>query len=134
MRSGARWIVSVLFLLAAVSFGCYRPSLLSMRGAVKYSIRVEKDGAMVKAAYDIAAPTDNTTLIADFKLYLDGQNIIGTVGANKELHNTVFYKLPKPDQDVHVAFSIATNGAWTASDDSGLLRGSRRYDDVHFGN
>jgi hypothetical protein len=110
---------------------------LQMRGggsmSVKYSIRVEKDGANVTARYDLRIPVDTTELLASFELNVEGKNLIDTFMPQKAFTGTKFYILTNPSADTAVTFAITTSETWTA-DGTDKLRGQKRYDDVSFSN
>jgi hypothetical protein len=99
--------------------------------AVKYSIRVEKDGANVRAHYDLRIPMDTTELLASFELNVEGKNLIDTFLPQKEFTGTKFHILANPSADAAVTFAITTSETWTV-DGSDNLRGQKRYDDVSF--
>jgi hypothetical protein len=99
--------------------------------SVKYSIRVEKDGANVTARYDLKIPMGTTELLATFELNVEGENLIGAFLPQKEFTGTKFYILKNPSADAPVTFAITTNETWTA-DGSKKLRGQKKFDDVSF--
>src|SRR5437879_8904435 len=79
--------------------------------AVKYSIRVEKDGANVRAHFDLRIPMDTTELLASFDLNVEGKNLIDTFLPQKAFTGTKFYVLAKPSEDAAVTFAISTSEA-----------------------
>jgi len=101
--------------------------------SVKYSIRVEKDGANVTARYNLRIPMDTTELFASFELNVEGKNLIDTFLPQKVFTGTKFHILTNPSTDTQVTFAIATNEAWKA-DGRDKLNGQRKYDDVSFSN
>lgn len=101
---------------------------------VKYRIQVLKEGEEIKATYDLSVPVGSVALIADFKLYVEGTNLIKKFLPGQMAFNGVeFYKLTNPDKDTIVSFAIASNQGWTASATE-KLRGSKKYDDILFAN
>jgi hypothetical protein len=101
--------------------------------SIKYSIRVEKDGANVTARYNLRLRMDTTELLSSFELNVEGKNLIGTFLPQKAFAGTKFHVLTNPSADAQVTFAITTNEPWTA-DGEGTLRGERKYDDVSFSN
>jgi hypothetical protein len=100
--------------------------------SVKYQIQVEKDGEDIKVTYDLSLPVGEVALIADFKLYVEGTNLIKNFSPGQQAFNGAeFHKLTNPEKDATVSFAISSNQGWTASSTS-KLRGSKRYDDVLF--
>jgi hypothetical protein len=99
----------------------------------KYSIHVEKDGANVKATYNLAVETGSPELLASFDLNVAGKNLIDTFLPQKAFNGTKFTILADPSKDAIVSFDITTNQSWTA-DGSDTLRGDKRVDDVDFSN
>lgn len=100
-----------------------------------YNITFEKDENLIKASYDLSVPAGSSSLLADFKLYVDGTDLLK---GEFEPGQTAFkssaqYVLEHPDKDVNVGFSLATNEGWT-KDDSDVLRGDKRFDDTSFSN
>jgi len=107
-----------------------------MATPIRYQIRCEKDGASVKASYDLQVPVGGAALIASFTLTVDGKELIDQtkwIPGQVRYNGTQFTELGHPDKDVTVAFSISSNEGWTAAD-SDILRGDRRFDDVSFRN
>jgi hypothetical protein len=107
-----------------------------MPTSIRYQIRCEKDGATVKATYDINVPVGGPALIASFNLTVDGKELIDQshwVPGQVQFKGTQFTQLQQPENDATVTFSISSNGGWTASD-SDVLRGQKRFDDVAFSN
>src|SRR5579859_467365 len=107
-----------------------------MAAPIQYQIRCEKDGASVKASYDLQVPVGGTALIASFSLVVDGKELIDQtrwILGQVRYNGTQFTQLDHPDKDVTVAFSISSNEGWTAAD-TDILRGDKRFDDVSFGN
>ena len=103
---------------------------------IRYQISVEKDGANVKATYDLGVPAGDSALIATFSLKVDGKELIDQsqwIPGQTRFNGTQFTILAHPDQDAVVSFAITSNEAWSAAD-SGVLRGSKRFDDVSFSN
>lgn len=101
---------------------------------VRYQIKCEKDGASVKATYDLSIPEGDSALIARFSLTVDGKELIDQshwIPGQIRFNGTQFTELEHPDQDAIVTFSISTNEAWTAADRD-VLSGDRRFDDVTF--
>jgi hypothetical protein len=107
-----------------------------MATPVRYQIRCEKDGASVKASYDLELPVGGPALIASFTLAVDGRELIDQVHwipGQVRFNGTQFTQLDHPDKNVTVAFSISSNKGWNAAD-SELLRGEKRFDEVSFRN
>jgi hypothetical protein len=107
-----------------------------MATPIRYQIRCEKDGASVKASYDLQVPVGGAALIARFSLSVDGKELIDQtkwIPGQVRYNGTQFTQLDHPDKDVTVAFSISSNEGWTAAD-TDILRGDRRFDDVSFPN
>lgn len=103
---------------------------------IRYQISCEKDGASVKASYDLQVPVEGAALIASFSLTVDGKELIDQsrwISGQVRFNGTQFTELDHPDKDVPVAFSISSNEAWTAADRD-ILRGDQRFDDVSFQN
>ena len=103
---------------------------------IRYQIHCEKDGASVKASYDLQVPFEGAALIASFFLKVDGKELIDQthwIPGQVRFNGTQFTKLDHPDKDVAVAFSISSNEGWTAADQD-ILRGDQRIDDVSFQN
>ena len=108
----------------------------AMPTPVRYQISFAKDGATVKATYDLSVPVGDPALIAAFSLMVDGKDLIDQlqwVHGQTRFNGVQFAMLAHPDNDAVVSFSISSNEAWTASD-SDVLRGSKRVDDVSFSN
>src|SRR4030088_2277821 len=101
--------------------------------SVKYSIRVEKDGANVTARYNLRIPMDTTELLASFELNVEGKDLIGTFLPQKTFAGTKFYVLTNPSADASVTFALTTNERGTA-DNSDKRRRQKKYDDVSFSN
>jgi hypothetical protein len=107
-----------------------------MATPVRYQIRCEKDGASVKASYDLEVPAGGPALIASFTLAVDGKELIDQVRwipGQVRFNGAQFTQLDHPGKNVAVAFSISTNEGWNAAD-SELLRGEKRFDEVSFRN
>ena len=107
-----------------------------MATPVRYQIRCEKDGASVKASYDLELPAGGPALIASFTLAVDGKELIDQahwIAGQVRYNGAQFTQLDHPDQNVTVAFSISSNEGWNAAD-SDILRGEKRFDEVSFGN
>jgi hypothetical protein len=108
----------------------------TMATPIRYQIRCEKDGASVKATYDLQVPVGGLALIASFTLAVDGKELIDQthwIPGQIRYNGTQFTELDRPDKDVTVAFSISSNEGWNAAD-SDILRGDKRFDDVSFRN
>ena len=97
----------------------------------KYTIHVEKDGANVKATYNLTVDMGSGELLASFDLNVAGKNLIDTFLPQKVFNGTKFTVLADPSKDAIVSFDVTTNESWTAAD-SDTLRGDRRADDVDF--
>ena len=100
-----------------------------------YSITFEKEDNLVKASYNLSVPAGGSALLADFKLYVNGVDLL-----KGEFHpgqtafkSSVQCVLEHPDKDVNVGYSLATSEGWS-KDDSDALRGDRRFDDASFSN
>jgi len=107
-----------------------------MATPIRYQIRCEKDGASVKASYDLQVPVGGLALIASFSLSVDGKELIDQthwIPGQVRYNGAQFATLDPPDKDVTVSFSISSSEGWTAAD-SNILRGNKRFDDVSFGN
>ena len=107
-----------------------------MATPIRYQIRCEKDGASVKASYDLQMPVGGPALIASFTLVVDGKELIDQtrgIPGQVRYNGTQFTELDHPDKDVTVVFYISSNEGWSAAD-SDILRGDKRFDDVSFGN
>jgi hypothetical protein len=103
---------------------------------IRYRIHCEKDGANVKASYDLSVRVGDSALIATFSLTVDGKELIDQqqwVHGQTRFNGTQFTLLAHPDRDATVAFSITSNEGWIAAS-SDTLRGVKRYDDVSFSN
>lgn len=101
--------------------------------SVKYTIRVEKDGANVTARYDLRVPMDTTELLASFELNVEGKNLIDQFLPQKAFTGTKFHILANPSADAEVTFAITTNDPDAEPDDGeDTLRGERRLDDVEW--
>jgi hypothetical protein len=101
--------------------------------SVKYTIRVEKDGANVTARYELAVPMDTTELLASFELNVEGKNLIDEFLPQKAFTGTKFHILTNPSADAEVTFAITTNDPDAEPEDGeDKLRGERRNDDVSF--
>jgi hypothetical protein len=101
-----------------------------------YQIRCEKDGASVKASYDLEVPVAGPALIASFTLAVGSKELIDQVhwiAGQVRFNGTQFTQLDHPGKNVTVAFSISSNEGWNAAD-SELLRGEKRFDEVSFRN
>lgn len=100
--------------------------------AIHYQIKIEKDGRNVQANYDLGVIVGGEELIADFQLYVEGENLIKNfIAGQTRFNGSGFHVLAKPDEDAPVSYSISDNQGWsTAGDDT--LRGSRRYDEASF--
>ncbi len=122
-----------LLVLACILSGCTKSARMPTT-PVKYQINIKKQGGVVKAAYDLNLPVGGTTLLKDFKLYVERKNLISDFKAGQSTFNsTVSYQLTNPDQDVTVGFAIVTNEGWRASS-YGVLRGAKEYDEIAFSN
>ena len=107
-----------------------------MATPIRYQIRCEKDGASIKAAYDLQVRVGGAALIASFTLVVDGKELIDQtrwIPGQVRYNGTQFTELDHPDRDVTVAFSISSNEGWDVAD-SDILRGDKRFDDVSFRN
>jgi hypothetical protein len=107
-----------------------------MATPVRYQIRCEKDGASVKASYDLELPVGGPALIASFNLAVDGKELIDQaqwIAGQVRFNGTQFTQLDRPHKNVTVSFSISSNEGWNAAD-SELLRGEKRFDEVSFRN
>jgi hypothetical protein len=107
-----------------------------MATPISFEIRCEKDGASVKASYDLQVPVGGLALIASFSLSVDGKELIDQtrwIPGQVRYNGTQFTELNHSDKDVTIAFSISSNEGWTAAD-SDVLRGDKRFDDVSFRN
>jgi hypothetical protein len=101
--------------------------------SVKYSIRVEKEGANVTARFDLCVPMDTTELLASFELNVEGKNLIDTFLPQKAFTGTKFHILANPSADAEVTFAITTNDPNADPDDGeDTLRGERKFDDVEW--
>jgi len=101
--------------------------------SVKYSIRVEKDGANVTARFDLRVPMDTTELLASFELNVEGKNLIDKFLPQKVFTGTKFHILANPSADAEVTFAITTNDPDEEPEDGeDTLRGERRLDDVEW--
>jgi hypothetical protein len=100
-----------------------------------YKITFEKDDNLVKASYDLSVPTGGSSLLSDFKLYVDGTDLLKGefLPGQAAFKSSAQYVLGHPDNDVNVGFSLATNEGWTA-DGNDVLRGAKRFDDASFSN
>jgi len=93
--------------------------------AITYRIQVDKENANVTAQFDVkVADMASTELIADFRLNVEGQNLVSDFKpGQKEFSGRRDYILKQPNQDAPVNFSLANNQGWTKGD-SDTLRGS----------
>lgn len=103
--------------------------------AVKYQIRVDKEGANVAADFDVSV-TDmaSTELLSSFHLNVEGENLVADFRpGQKAFTGARHYLLKKPDQDAPVSFDLSSNVPWK---DSGTdtLRGSKYRDQANFEN
>src|SRR5271157_1811765 len=97
--------------------------------AVKFQIRVDKEGANVTADYDVSV-TDmlSTELLTSFHLNVEGENLVPDFHpGQKAFTGARHYLLKKPDQDALVTFDIASNVPWKDSG-SDTLRGTKYRD------
>ena len=101
--------------------------------AAKYSIHVEKDGANVKARYNLSVDMSSTELLASFALNVEGKNLIDTFLPQVAFTGTKFCVLAEPGKDTPVTFAITTNLPWDV-DGEDTLRGGMQFDDVTFEN
>jgi hypothetical protein len=105
-----------------------------MATPVRYQIRCQKDGATVKASYDLEVPVGGLALIATFSLTVDGKELIDQkhwVSGQTRFNGAEFTQLENQDKNAIVTFSISSNEGWTAAD-KGVLRGQTRFDEVSF--
>jgi len=100
-----------------------------------YNITFSKEDNLIKASYDLSVPTGSSSLLADFKLYVDGTDLLKGefLPGQTAFKSSVQYVVQHPDADVNVGFSLATNEGWT-TDGSDILRGAKRFDDASFRN
>lgn len=129
-----KWLL--LGLLLALPFtSCNQPLMKKSGAAPHYNITFEKEDNLIKASYDLSVPAGGSSLLADFKLYIDGKDLLqGQFKPGQTaFKSSVQYVLEHPDKDVKVGFSLATNQGW-ANDGSDVLRGAKRYDDASFRN
>lgn len=100
-----------------------------------YKITFSKEDNLIKASYDLSVPAGGPSLLADFKLYVDGTDLLKGefLPGQTAFKSSAQYVLEHPDKDVNVGFSLATDEGWT-TDGSDVLRGAKRFDDASFSN
>jgi polyisoprenoid-binding protein YceI len=102
--------------------------------ALRYKIKVSKDGARAVGQWDISVDISDTDLIASFVLTVDGKNLnTQCAGGNKHCRAADFVTLSNPDEDCEVTFVITTNRPEERHGD-GVLLGGHRFDDCDFSN
>lgn len=100
--------------------------------AVQYRIRIEKEDSNVTLNYDLKVPDGGPDLIADFQLFVEGENVIQNFQPGQTaFKGATFYLLKHPEADAPVSFAISDNQDWT-DHRSDVLRGSHKYDDASF--
>jgi hypothetical protein len=101
----------------------------------KYQITFQKEDNVVRASYDLSVPVGGPALLADFKLYVDGNNLLKCEfqPGQTAFKSSVQHVLTHSDKDVVVGYSLATNEGWS-KDDHDTLRAAKRYDDIDFHN
>ena len=100
--------------------------------SLRYAIKVSKEGADVKATWDISVDMSSTEVIGNFTLTVDGKNLdTQCSGGNKACKSAAYTALSSPDQDCTVSFVIKTNKP-DSRDGKDVLRGAKKYDAVHF--
>jgi len=129
-----KWPLLVLFVALAFE-SCQKEVVQKSVITPLYNITFEKEDNLIKASYDVSVPAGGSSLLADFKLYVDGNDLLkGEFDHGQTaFKSSVQYVLEHPDRDVNVGFSLATNEGWT-TDDSDVLRGDKRFDDASFSN
>ena len=99
---------------------------------IKYWIKFEKEHSIVKASYDLGVPVGGPALIAGFQISVNGTDLISNfIPGQSRFNGAQFHTLSHPGQDATVSFSMSSNEGWTASN-TGVLRGSKPFDDVDF--
>ncbi len=100
--------------------------------ALRYKIKVSKDGARAVGQWDITVDMSDADLIADFTLTVEGKNLnTHCAGGNKQCRAADSVTLSNPDEDCVVTFVITTNRPEERHGD-GVLRGGHRFDDCDF--
>lgn len=129
-----KWPQLVLFLALAFT-SCNKDLVQKSVITPRYNITFQKEDNLVKASYDLSVPAGSPSLLADFKLYVDGKDLLQDQfrPGQTAFKSSVQYVLGHPDKDVNVGFSLATSEGW-AKDDSDVLRGAKRFDDASFSN
>jgi hypothetical protein len=129
-----RWVLLGLLALLPI-MSCRKANLQRSLIAPQYQITFRKEDNVVRASYDLSVPGGGPALLADFKLYVDGKNLLKDEfqSGQTAFKSSVQYVLEHPDKDVVVGYSLATNEGWSR-DDHDTLRGAKRYDDIDFHN
>lgn len=101
----------------------------------QYQIAFQKGDNVVRASYDLSIPVGGPALLADFKVYVDGEDLLkgDFLPGQTAFKSSEQYVLEHPEEDVVVGYTLATNEGWS-KDDYDTLRGAKRYDDAHFEN
>jgi hypothetical protein len=102
--------------------------------ALRYKIKVSKDGARAVGQWDVSVDISDTDLIASF--VFDGgweESEYACAGGNKHCRAADFVTLSNPDEDCDVTFVITTNRPEEQHGD-GVLLGGHRFDDCDFSN
>jgi hypothetical protein len=100
--------------------------------SLRYSIKVDKDHAQVKATWDISVDMSDTEVISSFVLTVEGKALdTQCSGGNKACKSAAFAALSNPTADCPVTFVITTNKPDARNGDD-ILRGSKTFDDVSF--
>ena len=99
---------------------------------INYKITFEKDHASVKVTYSLKVPVGGATLIASFRLTVDGTDLISEfLPGQTEFSGVKFHNLAAPDKDATVSYEMSTSQGWSAGEDD-VLRGEKTYDEVYF--
>lgn len=100
--------------------------------SLRYTIKVSKDHAQVKATWDISVDMSDTEVISNFALTVEGKALdTQCTKGNKACKSAAFATLSNANADCPVTFVITTNKP-DEQDGSDVLRGDRAFDDVDF--
>ena len=99
--------------------------------ALRYTIKVSKDHAQVKATWDISVDESDTEIIDSFVLKIEEKTVdTQCSGGNKACKGAQFVTLQKPNKECPVTSVITTSKPDVRNDSDSLRAGP--FDDVDF--
>jgi hypothetical protein len=99
---------------------------------ISYQIDIEKDHKQIKVHYDLSVPVGSPELIATFKVWINGCNVIkDSASGNTRFFGTEFARIADENQDTDVSFDLTSNQGFEATS-SDTLRGGHPFDSASF--